>query len=317
MSNALKSLQESLQQHIGGVLFGAESAIDALVIATIARGHVLLQGVPGIGKTLLAKTLAELLGGDFQRVQGTPDLMPSDIIGVHVLERDSGTFKFSPGPLFTDVLLFDEVNRTGPKIQSALLQAMEERKVNIDREQFDLSQEFFVIATQNPHDFEGTYPLPESQLDRFLIRMTMDYPARSAEARVLEAYDKPEVATHNNTKKVQPIVTPDLLQQARAEASSATITEDVYNYALDIAAASRNHQRLALGLSTRGLLAMMRCARVAAVMNGRDYVTPDDVQQVASLTIPHRLLLTPEAALENLSEDKLVEQLLSDVAVPR
>lgn len=317
MSNALKDLQESLQKNIGEVLFGAESAIDALVIATVARGHVLLQGVPGIGKTLLAKTLAELIGGDFQRVQGTPDLMPSDIIGVHILERESSSFKFSPGPLFTDVLLFDEVNRTGPKIQSALLQAMEERKVNIDREQFDLSSEFFVIATQNPHDFEGTYPLPESQLDRFLVRMTMDYPERSAEARVLAAYDKPEAATHDNTAKLQPIVTPEVLQQARLEASSATITDDVYNYGLDIAEASRNHQRLALGLSTRGLLAMMRCARVTAVMNGRDYVTPDDIQQVAPLTMPHRLLLTPEAALENLSEETLVEQLMNDVAVPR
>lgn len=317
MTSSLQTLRDTLQGKIGEVLFGAEDAVDALVLALVARGHVLLQGVPGVGKTLLAKTLADLLGGEFKRVQGTPDLMPTDIIGVHILERDSSSFKFSPGPLFTDVLLFDEVNRTGPKTQSALLQAMEERKVSIDREEFDLSDDFFVIATQNPHEFEGTYPLPESQLDRFLVRMNMTYPERSAEARVLAAYDKPLRATHNSERSLDQAVTPELLRAAREEASEATITESVYAYAMDLAEASRTHSRLSLGLSTRGLLAMVRCARVAAVVNGRDHVTPDDLQQVAPLTMPHRLLLTPEAALEDLSSTALVAQLLQDVAVPR
>src|SRR5437762_11441539 len=188
MSSAIQEVETILRHELGRVVVGAEVPTRALIIALVARGHVLVQGVPGLGKTLLAKTLARTLGGEFKRIQGTPDLMPSDIIGVHVLDEAQRTFVFRPGPLFADVLLVDEINRAGPKTQSALLEAMEERQVSVERSAWPLPPDFLVIATQNPREFEGTYPLPETQLDRFMLRIDMDYPAREAEAAILTRY---------------------------------------------------------------------------------------------------------------------------------
>src|SRR3954464_10057700 len=188
MSSAIQEVESLLQRELGRVVVGAERPTRALIVALVARGHVLVQGVPGLGKTLLAKTLARALGGDFKRVQGTPDLMPSDIIGVHIFDEGRREFVFRPGPLFADVVLVDEINRTGPKTQSALLEAMEERQVSVDRSVFTLPADFLVLATQNPREFEGTYPLPESQLDRFMLRIDVDYPAREAESEVLARY---------------------------------------------------------------------------------------------------------------------------------
>ncbi|MEP7246571.1 MAG: AAA family ATPase, partial [Gammaproteobacteria bacterium] len=188
MTTSIQALESGLATELGRVVVGAESSIRALVIALVARGHVLVQGVPGLGKTLLAKTLAHALGGEFKRIQGTPDLMPSDIIGVHVYEDAKRDFAFRPGPLFADVVLVDEINRAGPKTQSALLEAMEERQVSVDRTVFALPVDFLVLATQNPREFEGTYPLPESQLDRFMLRIDVDYPNRAAEAEILARY---------------------------------------------------------------------------------------------------------------------------------
>jgi MoxR-like ATPase len=188
MSSSIQELEFTLRRELGSVVIGAEAAIRALVIALVARGHVLVQGVPGLGKTLLAKSLARVLGGEFKRIQGTPDLMPSDIIGVHVFDEARRDFVFRPGPLFADVVLVDEINRTGPKTQSALLEAMEERQVSIEREARALPRDFLVLATQNPRDFEGTYPLPESQLDRFMLRIDIAYPGRDAEMEILNRY---------------------------------------------------------------------------------------------------------------------------------
>src|SRR5689334_23658816 len=188
MSSSIRNLESQLARELSRTVVGAESSIRALVVALVARGHVLVQGVPGLGKTLLAKTLARALGGEFKRVQGTPDLMPSDIIGVHVFDESKREFVFRPGPLFADVVLVDEINRAGPKTQSALLEAMEERQVSVDRAVFPLPEDFLVLATQNPREFEGTYPLPESQLDRFMLRIDMDYPAREAEGEILTRY---------------------------------------------------------------------------------------------------------------------------------
>src|SRR3954464_339066 len=188
MSSAIQEVESLLQRELGRVVVGAERPTRALIVALVARGHVLVQGVPGLGKTLLAKTLARALGGEFKRVQGTPDLMPSDIIGVHVYDDSKREFVFRQGPLFADVLLVDEINRAGPKTQSALLEAMEERQVSVDRSVFPLPADFLVLATQNPREFEGTYPLPESQLDRFMLRINVDYPVREAEREVLERY---------------------------------------------------------------------------------------------------------------------------------
>ena len=313
---SIQELESRLTGELGRVIVGAHGSIRALVIALVARGHVLVQGVPGLGKTLLAKTLARTLGGEFKRIQGTPDLMPSDIIGVHVFEEARREFVFRPGPLFADVVLVDEINRAGPKTQSALLEAMEERQVSVDRAVFALPADFLVLATQNPREFEGTYPLPESQLDRFMLRIDMDYPERAAEAEILARYG-------GRLSSVQPIIDSvgridrSLLEAARAEAEGIHVSEALAGYVLDLVRTSREHARLSLGLSTRGALALTKAARVAAGLRGADFVAPDDVKEVATWVMPHRLVLTPEAALEGAKDLDVVRSLLADTPVPR
>jgi MoxR-like ATPase len=313
---SIQELESRLTTELGRVIVGAHGAIRALVIALVARGHVLVQGVPGLGKTLLAKTLAQALGGEFKRIQGTPDLMPSDIIGVHVFEEARRDFAFRPGPLFADVVLVDEINRAGPKTQSALLEAMEERQVSVDRAVFTLPADFLVLATQNPREFEGTYPLPESQLDRFMLRIDVDYPERDSEAEILARYG-------GRLSGVQPIlqsvarIERTVLERARAEAEAIHVSEALTGYVLDLVRASREHPRLSLGLSTRGALALTKTARVAAGLRGADFVSPDDVKEVAAWVMPHRLVLTPEAALEGTRDIEVVRGLLADTPVPR
>lgn len=315
MTGTAQEIRDTLTAQIGEVVFGAEALVESLTIALIVQGHVLLQGVPGIGKTLLGKTLAAQLGGEFRRIQCTPDLMPADIVGVHIYRAHTHSFEFIPGPLFADVVLVDEINRTGPKTQSGLLEAMEERRVTLERDVYALPNDFLVIATQNPHEFEGTYPLPESQLDRFLLRLEMGYPARAAEARVLATYDRPG-SGHQPAPPTAPLGN-DRLQRARAEVARIHVSEAVYGYVLDIAAASRQRADIALGLSTRGALAIIRCARVAAALRGGRFVTPDDIKAVATQVAAHRLVLTPEALLEGAGEAQIVESLLAAVEVPR
>jgi MoxR-like ATPase len=316
MSSAIRKLEDSLVQELGRVVIGAQLTVRALLIALVARGHVLLQGVPGLGKTLLAKALARSLGGEFKRVQGTADLMPSDIIGVHVFDEQRRAFVFRPGPLFADVLLVDEVNRAGPKTQSALLEAMEERQVSVERSVFQLPADFLVIATQNPREFEGTYPLPESQLDRFMLRIDIDYPARELEAEILDRYGGVAVEMRDVLGGVG-VLERSLLAAARAELEQVHIAAALTAYVLDLAQASRQHPRLALGLSTRGALALLKAARIAAGLHGRDFVSPDDVKETAPWVVAHRLLLTPEAALEGASDIEIVQSLLAETPVPR
>jgi MoxR-like ATPase len=275
---------------------------------------VLLQGAPGLGKTLLSKTLARVLGGVFKRVQGTSDLMPADITGVHVFDAQKQEFVFRPGPVFADVLLVDEVNRAGPKTQSALLEAMEERQVSVDRSNYPLPANFLVIATQNPREFEGTYPLPESQLDRFMLRVDMAYPDRDAELAVVARYGNVDAHAHNETA---PVISAAELAAAQAAVDSIHVAPELAAYVVDLAAASRAHAHVGLGLSTRGVLALIRSARIAAGMRGADFVTPDDVKQVAPLVIPHRLVLAPEAILEGVTEQMITQRLLDQTAVPR
>ena len=314
MSTSIQTLESRLTTELGRVVVGAEGSIRALVIALVARGHVLVQGVPGLGKTLLAKTLAHTLGGEFKRIQGTPDLMPSDIIGVHVFDEAKRDFVFRPGPLFADVVLVDEINRAGPKTQSALLEAMEERQASVDRSVFPLPADFLVLATQNPREFEGTYPLPESQLDRFMLRIDVEYPERAAEAEILARYGGRLSGTQvEGLAKVESA----LLIAARSEAEQLHVAEALTGYVLDLVRASREHPRVSLGLSTRGALALMKAARVAAGLRGADFVSPDDVKDVATWVMPHRLVLTPEAALEGAKDLEVVRSLLADTPVPR
>jgi MoxR-like ATPase len=315
MSNPVQTLGESLERELGKVVLGLDEPIRLLAIALLARGHVLIEGPPGLGKTLLGKSLARALGGEFKRVQGTADLMPTDITGVHVYDAARQSFVFRPGPIFADVLLADEINRAGPKTQSALLEAMEERQVTIERERFALPDEFLVIATQNPREFEGTFPLPESQLDRFMLRIVLDYPDPEAERRVLERYgnvDLPDDA-------VAPVeaIESNLIRAARAAAAAVHVAPALRDYTLELARASRSHEHITLGVSTRGVLALLRGARIAAALRGSEFATPDDVKDLAQAVLAHRLLLTPEAALESVSSDALIAQLLDRTPVPK
>lgn len=314
MSNVLESLEQRLQEALGTTVIGMQPVVRALTIAVVARGHVLLQGAPGLGKTLLAKSFAAALGGTFKRVQGTSDLMPADITGVHVFDAERGDFVFRRGPVFADVLLVDEINRAGPKTQSALLEAMEERQVTVDRENYALPRDFLVIATQNPRDFEGTYPLPESQLDRFMLRVDLGYPEREDELAVLARYGEADAHARPHVGQV---LTGEMLEAARAAAARVHVAPELAHYILDLAAASRSHAHVSLGLSTRGALALLRAARIVAGMRGSPFVTPDDVKAVLPLVVPHRLMLAPEAVLEGVTEQAVAHRLLEQTAVPR
>jgi MoxR-like ATPase len=313
MSKALEDLEQRLQEALGMRVIGLKAIIRALTIAVVARGHVLLQGPPGLGKTLLSKSLAAGLGGTFRRVQGTADLMPSDIIGVHVFDTVKREFEFRPGPLFADVLLVDEINRASPKTQSALLEAMEERQVTVERKTYALPAQFLVIATQNPGDFEGTYPLPESQLDRFMLRIDMTYPSREDEQMILARY-----ASLSGAEQNSPFVVPQsVLDAVRAEVDQVHVAPELLAYILELAQASRQHSHLTLGLSTRGSLAVLRAARIAAALRGGTFATPDDVKEMVPSVISHRLVLAPEAMLEGLTTQTLVQRILDQVPVPR
>jgi len=314
MSNALQELESTLQERIGEVVLGVSPAVRALCIAVVARGHVLVQGVPGLGKTLLSKSLAGALGGRFKRVQGTSDLMPTDITGTHLFDASTNTFIFRPGPLFADVVLFDEVNRAGPRTQSALLEAMEERQVSVDREMFALPPDFLVIATQNPREFEGTYPLPESQLDRFMLRLDLSYPAVDAETQVLLRYTG---VAAEPSQSVSSAVAQDLVAQARLAALQIHISPELCAYVLAIAKASREHSQLSLGLSTRGALALLRAARILAGIEGAEFVTADEVKAVAPMVVAHRLMLTGDALLADVTESEVVARILEQVPAPR
>jgi MoxR-like ATPase len=328
MSSALQAFETRLQDVLGRAVIGLEPVIRALTVAIVARGHILLQGPPGLGKTLLSKTLAQALGGIFKRVQGTSDLMPSDITGVHIFDTAKNEFVFHPGPIFADVLLVDEINRAGPKTQSALLEAMEERHVTIDRHHYALPADFLVIATQNPREFEGTYPLPESQLDRFMLRIDMSYPSRQIEHLILDRYgalaslagplSPDRVASPAQTGAAQTgAETAAALAAARADADALHVAPELAGYVLDLAKASRENPHISLGISTRGVLAMLRAARIAAALRGASFVAPDDVKEIFPWVVPHRLVLAPEAQLEGVTEQSLSQRLLDQVPVPR
>jgi MoxR-like ATPase len=315
MTVAAQSLEVHLQRELGKRVMGMEPVIHALAIAALARGHVLLEGPPGLGKTRLGKAFATVVGGSFKRVQGTADLMPSDITGVHVYNSQSQQFEFQQGPLFADVVLVDEINRAGPKTQSALLEAMEERQVSVDRESFALAPDFLVIATKNPREFEGTFPLPESQLDRFALSVPVAYLERAHESAVLKIHNLPLSDTEE-----EPLLEPlpaDGLLAARNSLGQVHLSDELVNYVLDIAAATRESGSINLGLSVRGALILARAARIEAALRGGEFVVPDDVRRVAPWVVTHRLVLTAEAAIDGLNADEALAHVLEHVPVPK
>jgi MoxR-like ATPase len=307
----------ALRDEVAKAVVGQDAAVTGLVIALLCRGHVLLEGVPGVAKTLLVRTLAAALSLDTKRVQFTPDLMPGDVTGSLVYDARSGQFSFREGPVFTNLLLADEINRTPPKTQAALLEAMEERQVTVEGDPRRLPEPFVVVATQNPVEYEGTYPLPEAQLDRFLLKLTMPLPSRDDEIGVLtrhsQGFDPRDLAAAG----VRPVAGAAELSAARAAVARVSIAPDVVGYVVDLGRATRQSPSLQLGVSPRGATALMSAARAWAWLSGRDYVTPDDVKALARPALRHRVELRPEAELEGVTTDAVLEGVLASVPVPR
>lgn len=313
----LQTLFRHLRQEADKVLVGLEDQFELLVVALLTGGHVLLEGVPGTAKTLMAKTLAHLIQAQFTRIQFTPDLMPSDILGTSVFDITSGKFYLKKGPIFTQILLADEINRAPAKTQSALLETMEERQISLEGERYLLAPPFMVIATQNPIEYEGTYPLPEAQLDRFLFKVLVSYSPMETEVEVLRRYHRGFDAHDLSAAKLQAILTPERIAQVRQLIRQVTVEEGILIYIAQIAAASRQSPDITLGASTRASTHVLLAAKTFAALQGRNFVTPDDIKFVVLPVYRHRLLLKPEAEIEGLDADAVVQRLLNQVEVPR
>ncbi len=314
--HATNQLIAHARQQLGRVIAGQQRPIEEVLIAVLCQGHALLEGVPGIAKTLIVKALGRLLGLGFQRVQATPDLMPADILGTTILRAGSETFSFHAGPVFTDLLLVDEINRMPPRTQAALLECMEERQVTTDGVRRPLPPWFTVFATQNPVDFEGTYPLPEAQLDRFLLKIHIDYPTEAEELKILEMHNAGSGAGLLEDGHIEPIPE-DMLAAARAEVRAIRIEPELYGYILALARRTREWPTLLLGASPRAALSLMRVAQAAAAFDGRDYLVPDDVKRAVQPVLRHRVMLKPEAELEGFDADRVLADVIAAVPVPR
>lgn len=306
-----------LTQALNRVIVGQSMLVQQLLVALLAGGHVILEGVPGTGKTLLVKVLAQLVQAEFRRIQLTPDVLPADITGTNILDLNSRSFTLKKGPVFTQLLLADEINRTPPKTQAALLEAMEEQQVTLDGESLPLPELFWVIATQNPLEFEGTYPLPEAQLDRFLFKLVVDYPDPSSEKQMLLNRQAGFGARRLDIARLKPVATVEQILQARQAVRAVMVSEPIIDYLLALVVRSRQHPDLTLGASPRSAAAWLQASQAAAWLSGRDYVTPDDVKAVAPPLLRHRLILLPEALLDGLTIDAVIASLLNQVPVPR
>jgi len=313
---SVPALLQHLRDQMGRVVVGQEAFRDQCVVAVLCEGHALLEGVPGIAKTLAVKTLARLLRLGFQRVQCTSDLMPADIVGTNVLNMATSTFQLHRGPVFTDLLLVDEVNRMPPRTQAALLECMEERQVTIDGTRYPLSPGFTVFATQNPVEFEGTYPLPEAQLDRFLLKIRVPYPAAAEEEQLLATVQAGFDSRALDRIDLAPL--PEgLLDAARAETRAVTVQEALFGYIVQVVRRTRDWPALSLGASPRAAIALMAAAKALAAIDGRGYLIPDDVKAAAGPVLRHRIILRPEADLEGATPDQVLEEVVRTVEVPR
>jgi len=313
---ATNALIGHARTELGRVISGQGQVIEEVLMALLCQGHALLEGVPGIAKTLIVKALGRLLGLGFQRVQATPDLMPADILGTSILRAGSDSFSFHAGPVFTDLLLVDEINRMPPRTQAALLECMEERQVTSDGVRRPLPAWFTVFATQNPVDFEGTYPLPEAQLDRFLLKIRVAYPSEAEERQILERHHGASGAGILEEADIQP-VPHDLLAAARSEVRRIRIEPELYGYILALARRTREWPTLLLGASPRAALSVMLVAQAGAAFDGRDYLVPDDIKRAVIPVLRHRVMLKPEAELEGFDADRALADVIAAVPVPR
>lgn len=300
-----------LKQNIGRVMIGKDETIQLLVVALLCEGHVLLEDVPGIGKTTLAKALSRSLGCSFQRIQFTPDLMPSDITGITFYNQKSGEFEFHPGPLITQIVLADEINRATPRTQSALLEAMEERQVSIERETLALPRPFMVIATQNPVELEGTFPLPEAQMDRFLMRLRLNYPNKSEERLILQRFKEEQPL-----QELKSVIDAAELNTLQRAIRSIHVSAGIENYIVDMVHATREHSEIELGVSPRGTLALYRAAQALAATQNRNHVIPDDVKQLAPHILSHRMIATSQSRLHGHDMTQVIADILKQTAVP-
>jgi len=304
----VQEMARAVRQNVGQVMVGKEEVIDLLMVALLCEGHVLFEDVPGIGKTTLAKSLARSLGCSFQRIQFTPDLLPSDIIGITFYNQKSSEFEFRPGPLLSQIVLADEINRATPRTQSALLEAMEERQISVERETLALPRPFIVIATQNPVELEGTFPLPEAQLDRFLMRLRLDYPTQAEERLILQRF-----RDNQPLQEVRPILEAEALKTLQGNIRRVRVEPGVESYIVELVRATRQHNSIELGVSPRGTLALYRASQAYAAIHGRAYVIPDDVKRLALPVLSHRMLAN---SLHGRIMDQVIDEVLHSVAVP-
>lgn len=307
----VQEMARTVRQSVSHVIVGKEKIIDLLMVALLCEGHILFEDVPGIGKTTMAKALARSLGCTFQRIQFTPDLLPSDIVGITFYNQKLGEFEFRPGPLLTQIVLADEINRATPRTQSALLEAMEERQISVERETMPLPRPFIVLATQNPIELEGTFPLPEAQLDRFLMRLRLDYPGRSEERLILQRFRESQPL-----QDVRPVLLADQLKMLQGLIRRVRVDPGLEAYIVDLVRATREHNGVELGVSPRGTLALYRASQAYAAVHGRAYIIPDDVKHLARPVLAHRMLVTNQARLHGKVMEQIIDDVLRSVPVP-
>ena len=311
----LHAAVEKVKEEIGKVIVGQEAMIELLLAAIVADGHVLIEGVPGVAKTLTAKLLARCIDVPFSRIQFTPDLMPSDVIGTSVFNPQTGSFSFKQGPIFSNVVLIDEINRSPAKTQAALFEVMEEKQITFDGVTYKMSAPFLVLATQNPIEHEGTYKLPEAQLDRFMFKIEVNYPTLDQEVLILQNTHDGKMTDY--AMQVQPILSADMIVHLRKVASSLHIEEKVMRYIAELVYETRNNKALFLGGSPRASVAVLKASKAMAAMSGRSFVTPDDVKKVLTPVLRHRIMLTPEKEMEGSTADEIIESIVKKIEVPR
>jgi MoxR-like ATPase len=314
-SSQLNNAINAIRNEIGKVIVGQQQVVDLIIAGLLCDGHILIEGVPGVAKTLTAKLVARIINVKFNRLQFTPDLMPSDVLGTSVFNPKEGTFNFRQGPIFSNIVLIDEINRAPAKTQSALFEVMEERQVTQDGVTHKMQDPFIVLATQNPIEQEGTYRLPEAQLDRFIFKIEMGYPTAAEEVKILQQQHAGTIK--ESIEQVQPIIAAHDIAHYRHLVSQITVSNNLLDYVANIISQTRTHASLYLGASTRASLALLKSAKAAAALKGRDFVIPEDVQEMAVHVLRHRIVLTPEKEMEGLTEDELIDSILKSVDVPR